>query len=107
MSRLLNFFGASDYDLHIVLTSELYHVLTRKHIWKKSDTINVMRDGSPGTLGGDLDSIKDILRSVVVRSGTAGLMGPMVAHLQDEYEEFDPEEGRSLFGDLKYVAGLL
>lgn len=93
------FFGAKEYDLQIVLNSALYHVLSRKHIWEESDTVEVTQDGYPGTLGGDLDSLKDILRSVVVRSGTAGLMGPMVAHLQDEYEEFDPTVGRSLFGD--------
>ena len=50
-------------------------------------------------LSGTLNAIKDILRSKVVPSGTAGLMGSFVAQLQLEHGIWKKDPGGNIFED--------
>jgi Caspase domain len=79
----------SEYDVNIRLDLELYNVLDGKHIWEKSDDI----EAGPG-------GFSDIL-SVVVKSGTVGLVAPFVAYVQKECQNFDPDCIPDTFGDME------
>ena len=92
------FIDGLEYDVSIKLRADLYHVLTQNHIWRKSDIVNTSRDGLPSIDQVAVNTVRDILRSVVVRSATVGLMAPLLVYLQNKYEEFDPDVAHDPFG---------
>lgn len=72
----------SRFDVTMRLQAQLYNVHTGDLIWKKTEKVSVSRDGSSINRQGSLDAI---VRYVTIPSVTAGLLPPLVEHLQTEY----------------------
>ncbi|MBI4400976.1 MAG: caspase family protein [Nitrospirae bacterium] len=72
----------SRYDVALRFQAQLYNVHTGGLIWKKTEKVTVARDGSGIKRQESLDAI---VRYVVVPSVTAGILPPLVEHLQTEY----------------------
>lgn len=72
----------SRYDVSMRVQAQLYNVYTGALIWKKTEQVSVSRDGSRIKRQGSLVAI---VRSIAVPSVTAGLLPPLVEHLQTEY----------------------
>ncbi len=72
----------SRYEVTMHLQLQLYNVSTGAQVWKKTHKVTVAKDGSSVRRKASLDSI---VRYVVVPSATAGLLPPLVDHLQTDY----------------------
>jgi hypothetical protein len=72
----------SRYEVSVRLHTQLYNVHTGGLVWKKTEEVTVVRDGSGVRRMGSLDAI---VRAVAIPSATAGLMPSLMEHLQSEY----------------------
>lgn len=72
----------SRYEVVLRFQAQLYNVHTGGLIWKKTEKVTVARSGSGIKRQESLDAI---VRSVAVPSVTAGILPPLVEHLQTEY----------------------
>ncbi len=74
-------------EVDIQLGLELFDVYTGNRIWDKEDNIHVKRNGS----------LSEVLHSIVIPSGTAGLIGPLSNFLESKFGvESDPKEDQLL-----------
>jgi hypothetical protein len=72
----------SRYTATLAFQARLYNVHTGSLVWKKTERVSVARDGSGIWRQASLDAI---VRFVAVPSLSAGILPPLVEHLQTQY----------------------
>ena len=72
----------SQYNVNMRLHAQLFNVHTGAQVWKKTDKVSVRKEGSGIKKQESLDMI---VRNVAVPPLVAGLLPPMVDHLQTDY----------------------
>ncbi len=76
------FLFGSQYDVEMKLQARLFNVHTGALAWKKTEKVSVRKEGSGIKRAESLDII---VRSVAIPPVTAGLLPPLVEHVQAEY----------------------
>jgi hypothetical protein len=81
-AELPAFLFGSQYDVGMKLQAKLYNVPNGAQIWKKTEKVNVRKDGSGVKR---VESLDAIVRYVAVPPITAGILPSLVEYVQTEY----------------------
>jgi hypothetical protein len=72
----------SQFGVNMKVQAKLYNVHNGAQIWKKTEQVDVKKDGSSFNKAESLDKI---IRYVAIPPITAGLLPPLVEHIQTDY----------------------
>lgn len=76
------FLIGSQYDVDMKVMARLYNVHTGGQVWRKTEKVTVRKDGSGIK---QVESLDVIVRYVAIPSIVAGILPPLVEHIQTEY----------------------
>ena len=92
----------SRYEVGIRLLAQLYNAHTGTLVWKKTERVDVAKDASGWS---KVESLDTIVRNIALPSATAGLLPPMVDHLQKEYLTSLRAPGKGAIGESAIFGG--
>lgn len=102
--------GNMKYLLTTEIRAQLFDTYSGKRVWEKTDRVRAARDSFYETPEGALETMRAMLEEIVVPSGAAGLLLPMVKHVQSEYRYFakgagpkDSSSRNNLFEDAHFA----
>jgi hypothetical protein len=81
-AALPTFIIGSRYDVSMKLQAKLFNVHNGAQVWKKTEKVDVKKDGSGIKRAESLDAI---VRYVAIPPITAGILPPLVEHIQTDY----------------------
>ncbi len=103
-ASLPSLIGDMKYLLTTKIRGELFEVYSGRKVWEKTDRIRASRESFYETPDGARETMGVMLDEVVVSSGTAGILQPMVTYLQKKYIDHKggdflgrPGDGRDIF----------
>jgi hypothetical protein len=80
--------GKFQYAMTTDIRVQLFETYSGKQVWEKTDTVRAIRASFYETPWGSRDTLRILLEETVIPSATAGLLQPMVKHVQSEYKNF-------------------
>lgn len=102
--------GTMKYLLTTEIRAQLFDTYRGTVVWEKTDRIRAAKDSFYETSEGALETIRGMLEDIVIPSGAAGLLLPMVKHVQSEYRHFakgvgpkDASSRSNLFEDAHFA----